>query len=284
MKLALASDLHLEFAQIELKNPGVDALILSGDIMLAAVLPENKTDAQSRSLRKRFTDFFENVSQEFPRVWYVMGNHEHYHGDFPNSPKYIQEFLDRNGFDNVTLFDKTMIHYNGYAVFGATLWSDFNKQDPISMQQAAGYMNDYRVIEDTRYPPVISQYGGWDRQPYGLKNMLTPADTLKEHIQTRISLRKVAEMGDPMIVIGHHSPSFLSVHKDFKEDKYLNGAYHSSLEHYMDEFPNIKLWTHGHTHYPFDYEVYSTRIVCNPRGYHGYEVAAKDFQLKVIEL
>lgn len=284
MKLALASDLHLEFAQLELKNPGVDALILSGDIMVATSLQEHKTDAQSRGLRKRFTEFFENVTKEFPRVIYVMGNHEHYHGDFPNTPKYIREFLARNNFNNVELLDKEVTNLGDFTVFGATLWSDFNKQDPVSMQAAGGYMNDYRVIEDTRYPPPIPMYGGWDRQPYGLKNFLTPADVLKEHIQTLISLRKVAETGQPMIVVGHHSPSFLSVHKDYKEDKYLNGAYHSSLEHYMDEFPNIKLWTHGHTHYPFDYEVYDTRIVCNPRGYHGYEAAANDFQLKVIEL
>ena len=36
MKLALASDLHLEFAGVELKNEeGADALILSGDICVA---------------------------------------------------------------------------------------------------------------------------------------------------------------------------------------------------------------------------------------------------------
>ena len=27
------------------------------------------------------------------------------------------------------------------------------------------------------------------------------------------------------------------------------------------------LWVHGHMHESFDYEVYGTRVVCNPRGY-----------------
>jgi Icc-related predicted phosphoesterase len=27
------------------------------------------------------------------------------------------------------------------------------------------------------------------------------------------------------------------------------------------------LWIHGHMHESFDYEVYGTRLVCNPRGY-----------------
>jgi len=281
MKIALASDLHLEFAQIVLKNPGdVDLLILSGDIMLATVLPERKTDAESRKLRKRFTEFFANVSAEFTQVMYVMGNHEHYHGDFPESAKQIREFLTRNNFHNVILLDKEYVHFREYVVFGSTLWSDFNYQDPVTMAICKTYTNDYRVIEDTRYPPVIHPY---DRT-YGAKNLLTPADTLKEHIQTRISIGKAADLGEPTIVIGHHSPSFRSVHSSFAHEKHSNGAYHSDLELLMDRHRNIKLWTHGHTHFEFDYQVHDTRVVCNPRGYEGHEESAKNFKLKVIEL
>lgn len=281
MKIAIASDLHLEFASIKLENPGdVDALILSGDIMLGCVLPQNKTDAQSRTLRSRFTAFFEQVSRDFPRVLYVMGNHEHYNGDFPITAGQIQGFLTRNNFDNVTLLDKQTARLGEYLVFGATLWTDFNKEDPLSMLEVARYMNDYRVIEDSRRVYVPEPYS----RSYDRKTQLRPQDTLLEHKQTLISLRKAAEIQEPMIVIGHHSPSFQSVHEDYRLDKYVNGAYHSSLEHIMEEYPNIKLWTHGHTHFPFDYEVFSTRVVCNPRGYHGYEAAAQDFKLKVVEL
>jgi predicted phosphodiesterase len=281
MKIALASDLHLEFAQVEIKNPGdVDLLILSGDIMLACVLPENRTDDQSRTYRRRFTQFFKQVSAEFPQIMYVMGNHEHYHGDFPQSATQIREFMLRNNFHNVTLLDKEKVHFKEFVIFGATLWTDFNYQDPGTMTFIKTYLNDYRVIEDSRYPPVIHPY---DRS-YGRKNMLTPSDTLKEHIQTRISLGKAAELGEPTIIIGHHSPSFRSVHADFKDDKLGNGAYHSDLEHLMDRYRNIKLWTHGHTHYEFDYQIHDTRVVCNPRGYEGHEISAKNFKLKVIEL
>ncbi|MEE9492215.1 MAG: hypothetical protein V3W04_02390 [Gammaproteobacteria bacterium] len=34
----------------------------------------------------------------------------------------------------------------------------------------------------------------------------------------------------------------------------------------MDK-PRVVLWVHGHMHDPFDYDVYGTRVVCNPRGY-----------------
>jgi hypothetical protein len=44
------------------------------------------------------------------------------------------------------------------------------------------------------------------------------------------------------------------------------------------------MWTHGHTHHEFDYMVGSTRVVCNPRGYIGYEDDAKNFKLKYMEI
>jgi len=50
------------------------------------------------------------------------------------------------------------------------------------------------------------------------------------------------------------------------------------------DHPQIKLWIHGHTHESFDYMVGDTRIVCNPRGYIGYEQCADDFKLKFVEV
>jgi hypothetical protein len=49
----------------------------------------------------------------------------------------------------------------------------------------------------------------------------------------------------------------------------MNGAYHSDLREFILDRPQIKLWTHGHTHHPFDYMIGETRIVCNPRGYEN---------------
>ena len=64
----------------------------------------------------------------------------------------------------------------------------------------------------------------------------------------------------------------------------MNGGYHSSLEEFIMDRPNIKLWTHGHTHEEFDYMVGDTRVVCNPRGYIGYEPIADNWKLKVVEV
>ena len=67
-------------------------------------------------------------------------------------------------------------------------------------------------------------------------------------------------------------------------DVLMNGAYSSELDEYIMDHPQIKLWTHGHTHEDFDYMIGSTRIVCNPRGYIGYERRADRFELKLVEV
>ena len=96
MKIALCSDLHLEFGDIFLKNTeNADVLILSGDILVAEHLRKTprfvemtaeemdvavyQTTHRTKSA-KRFRDFLSRVSFQFPHVVYVAGNHEFYHG------------------------------------------------------------------------------------------------------------------------------------------------------------------------------------------------------------
>ena len=64
----------------------------------------------------------------------------------------------------------------------------------------------------------------------------------------------------------------------------MNGGYSSDLSEFILDNPQIKLWTHGHTHEDFDYMIGSTRIVCNPRGYDGYEDRADTFTLKYVDV
>ena len=79
------------------------------------------------------------------------------------------------------------------------------------------------------------------------------------------------------MVLTHHAPSKLSTHPYYADDTIMNGAYSSELSEFMLDNPEIKFWTHGHTHHTFDYQVGDCRILCNPRGYAGYEHRAQDF-------
>ena len=68
MKLAIASDLHLEFGPIVLENTeGADVLILSGDICVAADLQEHD-DGMPNQKSKRIHDFFYTCCNNFPHV------------------------------------------------------------------------------------------------------------------------------------------------------------------------------------------------------------------------
>ena len=79
-------------------------------------------------------------------------------------------------------------------------------------------------------------------------------------------------------------PSKRSIHAQYLDNTYMNGGYVSDLDDFIHDRPQIKLWTHGHTHHPFDYMINQTRVVCNPRGYKGHDPAADHFQLQFIDV
>ena len=97
MKIAICSDLHLEFGKITLENPGdVDVLILSGDICVARDLMEHDPlGIVDFGKSSRYHTFFQNCGKEFPHVLYVAGNHEHYHGDFATSGNQIKSMFSQ---------------------------------------------------------------------------------------------------------------------------------------------------------------------------------------------
>jgi hypothetical protein len=131
-------------------------------------------------------------------------------------------------------------------------------------------MNDFRVIRN-------------DSQGY---TKLRPAHVASRHRRSLDYIKHVVQGNREKryAVVGHHSPSKLSTHPRYANEREMNGAYSSDLSEFILDHPEIKLWTHGHTHHPFDYMIGDTRIVCNPRGYIGHESEADDFKLKYLEV
>ena len=80
-----------------------------------------------------------------------------------------------------------------------------------------------------------------------------------------------------VVVVTHHSPSKSSTHPRYKHDTIMNGAYSSDLNDFILDNPQIKYWTHGHTHEPFRYMIGQCEVICNPRGYKYYEQRAEEF-------
>jgi predicted phosphodiesterase len=282
MKIALASDLHLEFGDINLKNEeNAEVLILSGDIMIAQDLHDHPhmdynpyTSGALADLGRRqqtalrFRDFLKRCSFQFPHVIYVAGNHEFYHGKFVGS---LQDLRDECGkYPNVYFMEDDMRTIGDITFIGSTLWTDMNKGDPLTLHAVADMMNDYRIIRH-------------DGLGY---TKLRPAHTAARHRRSVEYIRTMIEgkFDDKFVVVGHMSPSKMSTHPKYQNDTLMNGAYSSDLSEFILDHPQIKLWTHGHTHHKFDYMIGSTRIVCNPRGYEGYEDSADLFQLQYLDI
>ena len=257
MKISLVSDLHLEFGYQEME--GGDVLILAGDIAEARTITKQLHSTRVLPYtpgKMNAYDFFYHECAKYKQVFYVQGNHEHYHGRFDKTYEELKCAMP----SNVRVLENEIVEYEGVMFLGATLWTDLNKGDPITVHSIKSFMNDYRVIQNF-YADT------------GLYYKLTPEATLAAHRYSREYFKlMLAEHRDkPFVVITHMAPSFASVNEKYIRDTTINGGYASELSEFILDNDNIRVWVHGHMHDPVDYMIGETRILANPRGYVGHE-------------
>lgn len=303
MKIAVCSDLHLEFGPLVLENSeGADVLVLSGDICVARDLKKRDIyEIMEATRSSKLHDFFMNCSEEFPHVIYIAGNHEHYDGDFATTYTKLKENLSY--LKNVYVLDRECKVIDDVTFIGGTMWTDMNNRDPLTMFHIKSMMNDFRTVDNSnrevyRTVPLYKkdEQGNYVRDEKGFyiqegtkkkaePAKFSPEDAVEEFEKFIGYVKTVVEGQDKKFVVcTHHTPSHQSVAEYYKADTLMNGGYHSNLEEFMMDRPAIKLWTHGHTHDDFDYMVGETRVVCNPRGYIKYEPRAQNFKLKFVEV
>lgn len=240
MKLLIFSDLHLEF-----KNPFKcpaedkgDVLILAGDIVTFKNLDP-------------LEDFLKDWNNK--PILFVAGNHEYYTNDsMAKGEQKLVEFIT-NRKPNMTWLNNTAVTLGDVEVFGGTMWTDFNKSNPIDMMIASTSMSDYRIIRNNSFGKLRPEDTVELHQEY--------KDKLEEWLQQNASRKRV--------VISHHAPT-VNPKTKFGSSK-LAPAFNSLdmvkvIEHYQPE-----LWVFGHTHEADDHLIGKTRIVSNPYGYHNYD-------------
>jgi len=251
MKLQLMSDLHLEFEPtFRPENVGSDVLILSGDICPAAYF--KKSEASPYYAKgEQFKDFFKHCSDNWSQVMYVPGNHEHYQGRFEETVELLKEVVDP--LYNIHILDNHSVWFEGVLFIGGTLWTDLNRNCPLTEHHVGHYMNDFRGLIQLK------------NQDY---RKFLPRDAYKEHKCTLEYFRQALLDQKNVVVCTHHAPSYKSIHVMYSNDTWMNGGYASELTEFIMDHPQIKLWTHGHMHQCHDYMVDGTRVLCNPRGYH----------------
>jgi hypothetical protein len=277
MKIKLVSDLHLEFSDVDIPNNGCDVLILSGDILIAQDLHDHPRQSWVESkqylwkngnmrpeLSDRFRDFLDRCSKNFPHVIYVAGNHEFYHGKWHATLDYLRE--ECSYWPNIYFLEKDVKVIDGMPFLGCTLWTDLNKENPITMNNVSMMLNDHRLIRHDKL--------GYTR--------IRAIHTIERHYEHLAWLKETVPKYEKCVVVGHMGPTPLSVHPHYKNDVHINGAYFSDLSEFILDHPQIMLWTQGHSHRAFTYMVGNTMVACNPRGYEGHEPDSgwsKDFYI-----
>jgi len=198
------------------------------------------------------------AATEFPDVpvIYVPGNHEYYDHDIG-----ITDQLKSGAPANVHVLERDALEIDGVRFLGTTLWTDFRfygeGRARSSRQQARDHIQDFKSIRNGEQP-------------------FTPEDSVLLHDKSRSWLVKELrrQFDGPTVVVTHHLPASPSVASPYRNHP-LNPVFVSRLEDIIEQH-TPGLWIHGHTHVACDYDIYGTRVVCNPRGYPA-ESAARGF-------
>jgi hypothetical protein len=208
--------------------------------------------------------FFHEECTKYRHVIYVMGNHEHYHGRYDKTVHELKTIVP----DNVIVMENESIEIDGVLFLGASLWTDCNRGDPMTIQVLKNSMNDYRAITN---------------KAGHIYRKLIPQDTMETHMRTKEFFSNEIEKhpGKDVVVCTHHAPSYKSVHEHYAHDTHMNGGYASDLSEFILDRPQIKFWTHGHMHDPVNYMIGECNVICNPRGYRGYETQANIFDPRI---
>lgn len=250
MKVSVCSDLHLECNEDGNGVPNLgegDVLILGGDILCARHFKTNG------KLHQVYKDFLQRCVKNFNEVLYIQGNHESYSSHYDSTWNVLKEHLP----PSIHLLENDFVKIKDWVFLGATLWTDFRKENPLEMMEASRFLNDYKTIR------IGSNY-----------RKLNPDDTLGFHKKSKQFLIEKLDQfkNDKVWILTHHAPSYQSIHPKYRTET-INGSYASDLDDLILSNPQIKYWSHGHMHESFDYMIGDCRVVCNPRGYYGHNAS-----------
>ena len=254
MKVAIVSDIHLEFWRNDLNFKlfrnynNIDLLILAGDIIVF------------NNYNQLFDNFFDFISKEYPNIIYILGNHEFYYGDICDVSIKLKTYLST--YNNIHILIDEFISINNKVFFAGTMWTSFNK-NPIKMFESECFLNDFDVIKN--------------------KNSLLKAnDTVILHDIFINKLNEIIKQFKSLVVISHHAPTHESIDPIYKDSKY-NDAFATELSDYILQNNNITHWIHGHLHNKIDLQIGSCNVICNPYGYVNMNNTS-EFNLKIIEI
>ena len=204
-------------------------------------------DIGSPQRPKYYRDYLLKLKDQFEHVILVLGNHEFYEMEYVATLEAMKKIADKTG---VILMDIELgtenITIDGVTIFGSTLWTDFDNNNPNVKYRVGRSLNEYFLVAnfDT------------DR-------------ALEIHNRTVEKINWNA-----YLVVTHHMP-ILREHSKFPIDDVTFGFCCNDLEQKIID-SNIKYWFYGHTHDNDSYEVGKTQVISNQQGYR-MEFLSKEY-------
>lgn len=140
MKIGITSDLHLNFLSIgerdklhtELRNSGIDRLVITGDIIEAKFL---------------ISTLMELVNETGLSIDFVLGNHDYYRGSIIDIRKKIEDFTSKHDKLNyLSISNPVQLTKRTYLI-GHDGWCDGNAGD-YKNSTFGDQMNDFQLIEE----------------------------------------------------------------------------------------------------------------------------------------
>lgn len=234
MRIQYLSDIHLELEENSsyLNN---FPLIVSGEILIMAgdIIPLKKDFSKLK--------FFEFISENYKKTFWVPGNHEFYFGNIANP----QNIINKKIFNNIHIVNNVAINYNDIRFIFTTLWSKISSENKWKIEQN---IPDFDFINYSKRRFKSECY-----------NILhnNSLSFLKNELQIK-SKKKV--------VVSHHIPT-----KKCNSEKHgnceLNEAFCVDLDKLIEE-SDINFWVYGHSHFNQN-PVYigKTILLTNQLGY-----------------
>ncbi len=238
MTIQYASDLHLEFHEnreflrMNPIQPIGEILVLAGDI------------APFRGIEKH-KNFFDYLSGNFKKIYWVPGNHEYYGFDLADKCGTFNEAIRHNLF----LINNQSIVVEDTKFIFSSLWSRISEENAVAIQNQ---LNDFTRINYKNNPLKVTDYNGYHKESL-------------HFLERELSLSKHPKK----VVVTHHVPTFKNYPIQYLNSP-LNEAFATELESLIEKTQPV-YWIYGHNHSNIpNFTIEKTELCSNQLGYVAY--------------
>jgi predicted phosphodiesterase len=222
--------------------------------------------------------FLKALQSFYKRVIIVLGNHDYYMTkreqlSYPSYKERIDVYKNEMRLMNIDILDGDLIKIDDVKIGGMGGWYDFSYIDMF-----------WKNIPDYEIGKLWSDTMNDSNWIKGLKGNthLESFDNVRSLFADEMEkFYKNDKLKTVDIFVTHVSPVNEPVYipEEFRYDKMTSFFCYNGIEDIKDS--SAKYWIFGHTHTKMEYELFDTKMICNPLGYQHENNKAKAIQIEV---